>query len=282
MNCRRPIGDDGFTRFVGLRADLGHSPGPDGRFIRDSLSAMDRLIIDARFNGPPGSGNGGYCAGRFAHAAGWSATGWPATETPATGSPVTGDAAEVTLRRPPPLQVEVATRPADEGVDVYHGADLVAQVRPARIGPDEIVEPVGWDEAVAASTRYPGLTTHPFPTCFACGPARDPGDGLRLFPGRLPDGRTAAPWSVPTPTAPELVWAALDCPGGWAIPLEGRPYVLGRLAVRIVRVPGAGERCVVMGAVTGEEGRKAYVRSSLWTADGDLLAQARATWLAVA
>jgi hypothetical protein len=245
---------------------------------------MAGLIIGARYNGPPGSGNGGYCSGRFALAAG-----------------LPGDAVEVTLRRPPPLEVELTPRPADPGVDIFHDQELVAQVRPATIAPDEIVEPVGWDEAVAASAHYPGLVTHPFPTCFVCGPQRATGDGLRLFPGRLPDGRTATPWTVPEPsgpeptapestvpvssaaeaTAPELVWASLDCPGGWAIPLEGRPYVLGRLAVRIVRTPAPGQRCVVMGQVTGEDGRKAYVRSSLWGPDGDLLAQARATWLAV-
>ena len=47
------------------------------------------------------------------------------------------------------------------------------------------------DEAVAASATYPGFSAHPFPTCFVCGPERAEGDGLRLFPGRLPDGRTA-------------------------------------------------------------------------------------------
>ena len=30
---------------------------------------------------------------------------------------------------------------------------------------------------------YPGLGNHPFPTCFACGPDRAEGDGLRIFPG---------------------------------------------------------------------------------------------------
>jgi len=237
---------------------------------------MATLIIAARYNGPPGSGNGGYCSGRFALAAG-----------------LPGDTAEVTLRRPPPLERELLTRPADEGIDVCDGDTVVAQVRPAAIGADEIVEPVGWDEAVAASASYPGFTRHPFPTCFVCGPERAEGDGLRLFPGRLPDGRTATPFRVPgdvspdvnpasAPQAsPEVIWASLDCPGGWAVPLEGRPYVLGRLAVRLVRPPAAGEQCVVMGAISGEDGRKAYIRTTLWDSGGDLLATARATWVAV-
>jgi len=275
MNNRRQNGDGSFTPIVRsvtappLRAPTvgrGRSSRP-----RVSLGAMDHqasgapLVIGARYNGPPDSGNGGYCSGRFALAAGRL-----------------GDAVEVTLRRPPPLEVELTTRATDSGIDILHDLELIAQVRPATIDPDEIVEPVGWDEAAAASARYPGLVTHPFPTCFVCGPQRAVGDGLRLFPGRLPDGRTATPWTVPDPMTPELVWASLDCPGGWAIPLEGRPYVLGRLAVRIVRTPTPGERCVIMGAVTGQDGRKAYVRSSLWGPDGDLLAHARATWLALA
>ena len=34
---------------------------------------------------------------------------------------------------------------------------------------------------------YAGLVSHPFPTCFSCGVGRDPGDGLRIFPGRVSD-----------------------------------------------------------------------------------------------
>ncbi|HEY7223232.1 MAG TPA: hypothetical protein VH561_06445 [Micromonosporaceae bacterium] len=225
----------------------------------------DAVVIASRYNGPPGSGNGGYCSGRFASAAGLGAQ----------------TAIEVTLRRPPPLEVEIERRVDDGQVGFWAGDTLIAQVGPADPAPAELVEAVGWDEAVAASAHYPGLVTHPFPTCFVCGTQRAPGDGLRLFPGRLPDGRTATPFLVPPDICPELVWAALDCPGGWAVPLEGRPYVLGRLAVTILGLPQAGQRCVVMGAMTGEDGRKAFTRTSLYAPDGQPLAVARATWLAL-
>ena len=36
-----------------------------------------------------------------------------------------------------------------------------------------------------------------------------------------------------------------------------------------------------MGEMTGEDGRKAYTLSSLYGPDGDLLAAARATWIAI-
>jgi hypothetical protein len=37
-----------------------------------------------------------------------------------------------------------------------------------------------------------------------------------------------------------------------------------------------------MGAITGEDGRKAHVRTTLWDTEGNLYATARAIWLALA
>src|SRR5689334_9455618 len=178
------------------------------------------MIIDARFNGPPTSGNGGYSAGRFAVASA------PLLST------VDG-VVEVTLRVPPPLGVPLRVTADAEGGTRITDPDgtLIALARPGE--PDlSAVPAVGFEEAMAVSAGYAGFASHPFPTCFVCGPERAQGDGLRLFPGRLPDGRTATPF-VPAEVSPELMWAALDCPGGWAVPLEDRPYVLGRLAVRL-------------------------------------------------
>jgi hypothetical protein len=166
---------------------------------------------------------------------------------------------------------------------VYAGARLVAEATPVPLA-DPPVPPVPYDQAVAASAGYPGFVDHPFPTCYVCGPRRAPGDGLRIFPGPLPGGRTAAPWQVPAGAGPETVWAALDCPGGWAIIGPGRPYVLGRMAAEVHAVPPAGGRCVVVGAVVATEGRKAHVRSAVYADEPDgprLLGHARSTWIAV-
>ena len=132
-----------------------------------------------------------------------------------------------------------------------------------------------------AGTGYPGFADHPFPTCYVCGPRRATGDGLRIFPGPLPGGRTAAPWTVPADVSAVTLWAALDCPGGWAIIAPGRPYVLGRMAARVHAVPPGGARCVVTGVVARVEGRKATVRSALYAEDGTLLALARSTWISI-
>lgn len=224
------------------------------------------MIIESRFNGPPDSGNGGYSAGVFAAAL---------ADGPGGGSgPV-----EVTLRRPPPLAVPLAVAARDGEADVRapDGA-VVAEVR--RVEPFEATVPgVPWATAVAASTGYAGFADHPFPTCYVCGP--DHPHGLRIFPGRLPDGGTAAPFVVPPGVSPETVWAALDCPGGWSIISAGRPYVLGRIAAVVDALPAPGDECVVTGAVLRTEGRKALTHSTLHGPTGDRLGYARATWIAI-
>lgn len=217
------------------------------------------MFIAARYNGPPGSGNGGYSAGLLAAELG------PAP-------------AEVTLRRPPPLAVELTVAREAGTVRALAGDLLIAEARPASQRPDGVPH-VPLHDAVEASKAYRGFTAHPFPTCYVCGPQRD--DGMAIFPGPLPDGRTAAPWLVPADVSPVTMWAALDCPGGWSVLSEARPYVLGRIAVWIDALPAPGDTCVVTGRHLGGEGRKADVLSTVRTRDGAVLATARATWIAL-
>jgi hypothetical protein len=223
------------------------------------------MIIAARFNGPPASGNGGYSAGLFASAL---------SDSDVDGS----GAVEVTLRRPPPLDTELSVR----GLALYQDDQLIAEAAPSELADADEVPAVSLDEARDASAGYIGFREHPFPSCYVCGPLREPGDGLRLFPGRLSDGRTAAPFVVPADVSPALVWAALDCPSGWATSIEVRPSVLGRIAVRLAELPEPGAECVVVGRLTGVDGRKAYAGSTLYSPAGYPLATARTTWITVA
>jgi hypothetical protein len=218
------------------------------------------MLIAARYNGPSGSGNGGYSAGLLAAELG--------------GAP-----AEVTLRRPPPLDVELAvTRDADT-VRALDGELVIAEARPAPFDRPDVVPQVPLDDAVEASRAYPGFAEHPFPTCYVCGPRR--GDGMAVYPGVLPDGRTAAPWRVGPDVSAVTMWAALDCPGGWSVLSAGRPYVLGRIAVWLDALPAPGDTCVVMGRHAGGEGRKADALSTVYGPDGTVLATGRATWIAL-
>ena len=219
---------------------------------------MDQITIDGRFNGPEGSGNGGYTCGLVAG--------------------LLGRTAEVTLRRPPPLDRPLDVEREGERVLIRDGDDLVAEAAPARVDVD-VPSPPSREEAEQASERYPGFEEHAFPTCFVCGPEREPGDGLRIFAGPLGDGRVASPWT-PAEVTPELVWAALDCPGAIAVGYPDRgETLLGRFAVEIEELPRVGERCVVVGWPLGEEGRKLHAGTALFGEGGRQLASARATWI---
>jgi hypothetical protein len=232
-----------------------------------------QLTIPARFNGPPTSGNGGVVAGLVGG------------RTPLTRTAV----AQVTLRRPPPLARSLELRPVADGVELMDGSGLVASasaVPVASLG--EAVPPVSAAAAATAAADYAGLTQHPFPSCFVCGTERDDA-GLGLRPGPLPGSpsRTACVFVLspehlagnPVDDAAWVMWAALDCPGGWTIDLLGRPAVLGRMSARVAEIPAFGEECVIVGVLDRREGRKSFSRTTAYGADGRELARAAATWI---
>lgn len=232
------------------------------------------LIVPARFNGPDGSGNGGYVCGLVAAL---------------VDRPVGGVGAVVTLRVPPPLETPLSVlADAADAVRVLAGETLVAEGVRAPIGVAAVAA-VPYESALDAEASYAGLVGHPFPRCFSCGVAREPADGLGLRPGPVGDGLTACTWvpdgSLAGPDGrvqPAVLWAALDCPGGWTSDVVGRPMVLGRMAARLDTVPEPGERCVVAGALSGTEGRKTWTATTAYGEDGRELGRAAATWLAVA
>jgi len=237
--------------------------------------AQRDIVIEPRYCGPPYSGNGGYVSGKFA----------ALVDAP--------DAVvEVTLRSPPPLGVRLHLTEAAGELHLLSAQTLVAQAKASNL---TALPPhaVSFDEALAAAERYAGRRNHPFPTCFVCGLDRAVDDGMRLQPGAVADSTVAAAWqphsslaTADSLLAPEFAWAALDCPGGWAAGLEGRPMVLGRMTARVLARPEVGRRYVIVGEIRGLDGRKAFTASALYAADsacGDaqLVAHAEATWLAV-
>ena len=178
------------------------------------------------------------------------------------------------------------------GVVLTFGGAVIAHATPVELD-IAAVDPVSPEVASQAMARFAGLTDHPYPTCFACGVTRPDRDGLDLRPGPLRDRtRTTATTWVPgaslagagagagagsVPAA--AVWAALDCPGGWAVEIPGRPLVLGRITAQVDALPLIGERCVVMGLLLGRDGRKVYTATTLYDGDGRALARAAATWI---
>lgn len=225
----------------------------------------ESFSIPSRFNGPPESGNGGYCSGVVA-------------------SFVEGPA-EVSLRRPVPLDTQLdIVRESDGSVKVLDGEALVAQARSAPELEVEVPVPVNPHEARLAAARYRGLSEGVFSRCFVCGRARE--DAFGVFAGEV-GGRqlVASPWTPPSWTAdaagrvlPEFVWAVLDCPAYFALYMSGElpMSVLARLTARIDAPVLTGEEHVVMAWPIEADGRKHHAGSAVLSSDGETLALARA------
>jgi hypothetical protein len=231
---------------------------------------LEPIVIAKRYRGPESSGNGGYTSGLVAERVGRLA-----------GAGVVGvgvGAIEVTLRVPPPL--ERPLRVAEAGgaaVQVFDGETLVAEGRAAELDL-ELPEPMPYAEAVRLAEATPPDPEHPFPGCFTCGPN---GEGLRLRTAAAGDGRVVAPWR-PEARDPLLVWAALDCPGAFAVnPENARGLtVLGRLTARIDTLPEAGDECVVVAWPLGGEGRRLFAGTAVFRGE-QALARAKAVWIVV-
>ena len=106
-----------------------------------------------------------------------------------------------------------------------------------------------------------------FSECFTCGvrPGRRP-----VHPRRAGRGdATSTPRRGPRARcAPEIVWAAIDCPGAYAVGGPGRgEVVLGRMTAEIRRLPEEGEQCVVVAWPLGEDGRKLHAGTALFSAE---------------
>jgi hypothetical protein len=228
------------------------------------------IVIEARYQGPPQSGNGGYVCGRLA----------AFLEGPAA----------VRLREPPPLEVPLSVERTGGGAALLHEGRTIAEARPVALKTPVSAPPTA-AQAETAMRAYAGFESHVFPSCFVCGPEREPGDGLRIFPGAVAGADLVA--STWTPDAslgdaagrvrPEFVWAALDCPGGFAFepPAEGA-ILLGELAVALDGDLAVGESCVVVGWETGHDGRKHHTGTALYDASGACRGVGRAIWLEVA
>jgi hypothetical protein len=220
----------------------------------------ETVTIARRYRGPLDSANGGYAAGLL-------------------GSRF-DRGARVTLRLPPPLERPLELRSEDGGIQLLDGARLVAE---AAMADPELTapEPPAPAEAAAASEGVGAWGPPRFAECFVCG-VRDDGSGLGIHPGRVPgrDGLVATTW-VAREVSPEVVWAAIDCPGAYAVGEAGRGEpVLGRMTARVVRLPDEEESCVVVGWPLGAEGRKLHAGTALYGRHGTLLALARQVWIA--
>lgn len=231
---------------------------------------VETVRIASRFQGPPRSGNGGYTCGLTAHK-------------------LVGTTA-VRLKAPPPLETDLRLESEKDNARLFNDNSVVAEARRAELDLSTPNAPA-YELASRASESFFGFKQHQFPRCFVCGPQRSERDGLRIFPGPMPDtSAIAAPWnpdrSLAGPSGHvehEYLWSALDCPSGFAlVPLpDGLGIVLGELCASIVRDVSPGDALMVVAWPIGVNGRKRFAGSAIYTAEGALVAKARATWIEI-
>ena len=241
------------------------------------------VTIPARYCGPRVSGNGGWTSGAVARLLGCGP----------------GEAAEVRLHLPPPLDEPLAAeRDGDQvvlhdaaGAVVASGHRIDAVVSSGDGEPPEPT-PATWAEAGSVTVPW-SVDDHPFPQCFVCGPARAAGDGLRIFAGRTSGDPPvfAAPWTPdPSVAGPdgrvgtEVIWAALDCPGGQAVSVFGgeeQAVVLGTMQASWDEAPRVGERYVLTSWPIAASGRKHTSGALLSDEAGRVLGRSRSVWIAV-
>ena len=236
----------------------------------------DTLIIEARFNGPRLSGNGGYVGGMMAnrHHAAFGGDG----------------AVEVTLRAPVPVDRPLSVMRDGEALLLRDGDTLICEARAGSV--DQLVPPpapTDWRDVLRCGEEGGCGPGSDFTWCVVCGRSRAVGDGLRVFGMAAP--RKGQSLSSYLPHAnhadaegrirPEFVWGTLDCPGAWAAqdPDDMRPALTGRMTARVIDPPRVGERCAVVGWKIGEEGRKLYSGTALYTESGRLCAIGTCTWI---
>ncbi|MYM64892.1 hypothetical protein [Pseudomaricurvus sp. HS19] len=231
------------------------------------------VVIQNRFCGPPDSGNGGYVCGLIGEALGGKAT--------------------VRLFLPPPLGRPLTLDIQGADAQLLDGDKLVAKGQAEAVDV-ECPDIPSWAETLEASKAYVGFKQHPFPGCFVCGPQRLEGDGLRIFPGKLPGSEVVAgPWLPDGSLLGQngssnhidrvFIWAALDCTS--AFPMfptrEGKALVLGQMSVQVHNDVAVGEQCIALGWPLGQDGRKLHSASAIVKPDGSLAGTAKATWIEV-
>jgi hypothetical protein len=224
---------------------------------------MDEVPVDSRFDGVPGMVLGGYLAGRLAS--------------------LVGPEAEVRLLRPTPSGRPLRLERIETGAHALVAGEIVAEARPTSVAVEPPPAPT-LEEAIAASASFTGHRQHAFPSCYACGPNRANGDGMRVFPGPAAGGFLAAPW-IPRAAhcdehgqaSLESLWSALDCPALWALchaegPPRGRFVVSGTLSVRVLAPVPCDEPQIITAWKTGESGRRLMAGVAIFSRQGVLRA----------
>jgi len=224
------------------------------------------IVINSRFKGPPNSGNGGYSAGLLADALG-------------------GDA-KVVLRSPPPLDTVLELNFNDRLATLNKGSLVIANAQKFRLNID-VPDCPPIDLVQSSAGNYLSAEEHALASCFVCGPGRQQGDGLQIFPVTIEGYNCVASVWLPYDNLSDddgliynqFIWAALDCPGYFAHQEPNKQMLLGSMTASILRRPRAQETLISIGWQTGVDGRKYLSGTAVYDKAGQVCAASQQVWV---
>lgn len=245
-----------------------------------SVEASTPIRVGSWFQGPTGSGQGGWTAHRLASR---------------IAEPVT-----ISLRAAVPLDTDlrIADRIDDGGARSWEllapDDSIVMLARPWEPRFADTA-PVSIAVAREASAGFGDLVVeHPVPFCFSCGRQHD---SMRTHAAPIagdPNGRFATDWTVPgwavddDGTVDEgALWAAIDCTAAWWVGYSrGRRTALTvQFAVEVTHPIGPGATYALVGWAGDHDpewdGRKRHAASAAFAADGTCVARSVSFWVAV-
>lgn len=224
------------------------------------------IVVESRFCGVAGMGQGGYLAGLVAGR---------------RNGPF-----QIDFRNPIPLDAEMSFEDTAKGVRLVHDGKPIIEAKPGE-PVSRAPEFVPIDEAALARDRAEANSLAIVSTCFSCGTRPDT---LRMHAGPVGDGRFATPYTPPAWVAPEgtvepsFVWAPLDCAAGWSLSWDPpRPRaVTGMLTMEILDDVLPHHDYVIVADYDGPwKTRTRRAWSALYTADGDLVARSESLWVSL-
>lgn len=240
--------------------------------------ARDTIRIGGWFQGPTGSGQGGWTAHRFL-----------AAVAEHDDRPMT-----TAIKAPIPLDVDLTVVPHDDGwrLDAPDGTAIMTATTWHPSYAD--TAPVTIDLARAARHRFlDTVDDHPVPSCFSCGQLPD---SMGVHAGPLGDGsdRFATDWTVPGwavddhgDVDPGTLWAAIDCCAAWWVgwSRERRVALTAQYAVEQLHALEPGGTYALVGWAGDHDpewdGRKRHAASAAFDATGRCVARATSFWLSI-
>ena len=180
--------------------------------MAEAANVTTDFTIDARFNGPPTSANGGYISGRLAQY-------------------VDAPAVRVRLRQPPPLQTPMTVRRSpDGGVHLLRSEQLVAEAAPAGV-PQQHLDPVPPAVAEQVSAGA-GIPQPPASHLFCVRAGASTGDGCARWAARYPEADTVASVDAARRSR-RVATGGLRSTVREAVAITGRPMLLGQMTAAV-------------------------------------------------